>query len=131
LPKQRSIDLSVFKGREAKLNRAIFQTIALHGPQTIYDIHKEVKAQSRYRNVRYASVNKRVRDLEKIGCIKKVGAKRTKAGFEAALYELTTKAHLTIFLDSINLEDLLAQINETAAATILGIIIGAREFDSE
>jgi len=36
--------ISVFKGREAKLNFAIFHILALKDPQTIYDIHKEVKA---------------------------------------------------------------------------------------
>ena len=114
--------LSVFKGREAKLNRAIFHILALKGPQTIYDIHKEVKTRRRLRHVRYATVNKRVRALTESGYIKKIGVKKTKAGFEASIYELTARAYLALLLDSINLEDLLMHIDEATALTLLGAI---------
>ena len=123
--------LSVFKGREARLNKAIFQILALKGPQTIYDIHKEVKAQRGLRQTRYANVNKRVRTLEESSCIKKIGIKKTKAGFQASIYELTTKAYLAMLLNSINLEVLLARVNEDTASAILGTLIGARESNTE
>lgn len=111
--------ISVFKGREAKLNYAIFYVLALKGPQTIYDIHKKVRVRRGLRRTRYASVNKRVRSLEESGYIKKIGAKKTKAGFEAAIYELTARAYLAILLNSINLEDLLKQTDEATASAIL------------
>jgi DNA-binding Lrp family transcriptional regulator len=84
--------LSVFKGREARLNKAIFHILAQKGPQTIYDTHKELKNQKGLRYVRYASVNKRVRALEVSGYIKRIDTRRTKAGFPAAVYELTARA---------------------------------------
>ena len=114
--------ISVFKGREAKLNRAIFYVLAVKGPQTIYDIHKIVKTRRRLRHVRYASVNKRVRSLEESGYIKKTGVKKTKAGFEASIYELTARAYLAILLDSINLEDLLMRVDEATASAIMAAI---------
>jgi DNA-binding PadR family transcriptional regulator len=117
--------ISVFKGREAKLNRAIFHVLALKGPLTIYDIHKEVKTLRRLRRVRYASVNKRARSLEKSGYVKKTGVKKTKAGFKASIYELTARAYLAILLNSVNLEELLLRVDETAASAILGTIICA------
>jgi DNA-binding Lrp family transcriptional regulator len=123
--------LSVFKGHEARLNQAIFHILALKGPQTIYDIHKEVKAQKRLKYVRYASVNKRVRALEESGYIRKIGIKKTKAGFEASIYELCAKAYLAILLNSVNLEDLLARVNEASASAILGALASARESVSE
>ena len=43
--------LQVFKGREARLNKAVLQILAIKGPQTIYDIHKEVKTQKRLRYI--------------------------------------------------------------------------------
>ena len=116
--------ISVFKGREARLNFAVFQVLALKGPQTIYDIHKEVKAQRRLRQTRYASVNKRVRLLEDSGYIKKIGIKKTKAGFEASIYELNVKGYLAIFLNQINLDDFLKRVDDAAASTILGAITG-------
>lgn len=114
--------LSVFKGREAKLNRAIFQTLAPKEPKTIYDIHKQIRTQRGLKYTRYASVNKRVRSLEKSGYIKKIGVKKTKAGFKASIYELTARAYLTIILDSVNLEDLLVRVNEATASAILATI---------
>jgi DNA-binding Lrp family transcriptional regulator len=116
--------ISVFKGREARLNFAVFQVLALKGPQTIYDIHKEVKAQRGLRQTRYASVNKRVRVLEESGYIKKIGIKKTKAGFEASIYELNVKGYLAIFLNQINLDDFLKRVDDAAASTILGAITG-------
>jgi len=70
------------------------------------------------RHVRYASVNKRVRVLEKSGYIKK-----TKAGFKASIYELTTKAYLAILLNSINLNKLVTRTDEATASAILAAVM--------
>jgi len=131
VPKPKNTRLSVFKGREARLNHAIFQILSLKGPQTIYDVHRQVRVHRGLRYIRYASVNKRVRALEELGYVKKIGAKKTKAGFEASIYELCAKAYLAILLNSINLEDLLAQVNEATASAILGALTSARESVSE
>jgi len=114
--------ISVFKGREAKLNRAIFHILALKSPQTIYDIHKQVKTRRRLRHVCYASVNKRVRSLEKSGYIKKTGIKKTKAGFKASIYELAARAYMAILLNSINLNKLVMQADEATASAILAAV---------
>jgi len=114
--------ISVFKGREAKLNYEIFHILALKGPQTIYDIHKEVKTRRRLRHVRYATVNKRVRTLEKSRYIKKIGSKKTKAGFKASIYEVTARAYLAILLNSVNVEDMLKRLDEATASAILAAI---------
>jgi DNA-binding Lrp family transcriptional regulator len=115
--------LSVFKGHEARLNKAIFHILALKGPLTIYDIHKEVKVQRGLRQTRYANVNKRVRALEESGYIEKIGVKKTKAGFQASTYLLTTKSYLAIVLNSIDKEQLLNRVDEDAAKSMLGIIL--------
>ncbi len=114
--------ISVFKGREAKLNRAIFHILALKGPLTIYNIHKEVKTQRKLRHVHYSTINKRVRSLEELGYIKRIGVKKTKAGFKASIYELTARAYLAIILDSVNLEDLLMRVDEATASAIIAAI---------
>ena len=116
--------LSVFKGREARLNRAIFQTLAQKGPQTIYDIHKKIKAQRGMKRTYYGNVNKRVRALEQTGYLKPAKIQNTKAGFEATVYELTAKAYLGLMLDSISLENLLNRIDEDSATEILAAIAG-------
>jgi len=117
--KRNSGRLSVFKGREAKLNRAIFQALALKGPQTIYDIHKRLRTMRGLRCTHYGNVNKRVRALQQLGYVKEVNIKSTKAGFEATEYELTARAYLALMLASIKPEDLLNRIDEDAALEIL------------
>ena len=120
--KRKRAELSVFKGREAKLNSAIFQILAHKGPQTIYDIHKIVKTRRRLRHVRYATVNKRVRTLQESGYIKKTGSKKTKAGFTASIYELTARAYLALLLNSTNLEELVMRVGESTASAIIAAI---------
>jgi DNA-binding Lrp family transcriptional regulator len=118
--------LSVFKGREAKLNKAIFHILALKGPQTIYSIYKEIKSQKGLKHIRYPSVNKRVRSLEELGYVKGIGVKKTKAGFEAHLYELSARAYLAITLNVINLDDLLMRMDEANALAILAVVAYAK-----
>jgi hypothetical protein len=122
VPKPKNTKLSVFKGREAKLNRAIFQSLALKGAQTIYDIHKHVRTFRGLRYTYYGNVNKRVRVLQQLGYLKEVNIKSTKAGFEATEYELTTRSYLAIMLDSIDLEDILNRIDEDVASEILALM---------
>jgi Fe2+ or Zn2+ uptake regulation protein len=123
VPKPKNTKLSVFKGREVRLNRAIFHILALEDPLTIYDIYKEVIDERGLNHVRYASVNKRVRALEDSGYIKKACVKRTKASFEANMHEPTTRAHLVILLNSTNLEDLINELDEDDALMVLAAIL--------
>ena len=117
--------ISVFKGRKARLNRAIFDILAGKGPHTIYDIHKILKTQRRLRHVRYPSVNRRVRSLEERGYIKKIGVKKTKTGSRAIIYDLAIRAYLAILLNSIKLDKLVMQVDEVAALILLGDTIWA------
>jgi len=119
VPGQEKRILSARKGREAKLNRAIFQSLALKGAETTYDIHKHVKIFRGMKYTYYGNVNKRVRALQQLGYVKEVKVKSTKAGFEATEYELTTRTYLALMLDSINIEDILNRMDEAAASEIL------------
>jgi hypothetical protein len=120
--RKKGTELSVFKGREAKLSCAIFQTLALKGPQTIYDAHKQIKTYRGLKRTYYGNVNKRVRALEQTGYVKAVSIQNTKAGFEAAVYELTARAYLALMLNSINIDDLLNRMNEDIASEILAAL---------
>ena len=121
--KTKGTTLSVFKGREAKLNRAIFQTLALKGPQTVYDIHKEVTKTKGLKCTRYSSVNKRVRHLFASGFVGKFGEEKTKAGFRASRYGLVMRTYLAILLNSISLEELILHMDDARAETILAAIL--------
>jgi hypothetical protein len=123
VPKPKNTRLSVFKGREAKLNRAIFQALAQKGIQTIYDVYKCVRSLKGLRCTRYGTVNKRMRALRESGYIKTAGERETRSGFEAILYELSVRAYLAILLDSIDPERLLSEIDETAALRLIAEIL--------
>jgi len=71
------------------------------------------------RRVGYPTVNKRVRALQELGYIKKIGVKKTKSGSEASLYCLTAKAFLAMLLNSTDLNDLLMRLDEVTALAIL------------
>ncbi|MEM4713215.1 MAG: hypothetical protein QXQ61_01550 [Candidatus Bathyarchaeia archaeon] len=129
MPKPKTTKLSVFKGREAKLNHAIFQNLAHKSPQTIYDIHKQIRKIRGLRYTRYASVNKRIKALEDEGYIKKVGIRKTKAGSDASLFELTTRAYLVTLLNSTDLDRLMTKLDEADAAAILAVLLHSLDKD--
>jgi len=97
--------VSVFKGRDAKLNKAIFWILAHQCSLTIYDIWLKLRAQRDFAYIPYNTVNRRVRALEEHGYIEKSGERKTKTGFAAKLYQLTTRAYLAMLLNRINLDD--------------------------
>jgi hypothetical protein len=65
--KSKGTELSVFKGREAKLNRAILEILIRKDCKTIYDIHKQVRLGKDLKGTYYGKVNKRVKALEQTG----------------------------------------------------------------
>ena len=114
----------MFKGREARLNRAIFQSLALKGPQTVYDLHKNLRVKKGLKLVHYGNVNKRVRALEELRYVKAACRQNTKAGFTSTIYELGSKAYLAMLLDSISPELLLNRVDEFSALEISAFIVG-------
>jgi len=60
--------------------------------------------------------------LEDSGYVKKIGAKKTRAGFEATIYDLTARAYLATLLNNINLNELIKQADDTTATQILADI---------
>lgn len=123
MPKSKKARLSVFKGRQARLHFGILQTLALKGPLTIYEIHKQIRTCRGLRFTRYEGVNRRVKGLEASGYIRRRGSRQTQAGFEAALYESTSKASVAFFLDSVSLEDLMARVDEERALQLLATLV--------
>ena len=104
--------LSVFTGRETKLNKAIFQVLATEGALTIYEISKKVRTQRSLRYIKYSVINRRVRSLTDKGYIETVEARRTQAGFQAQLYQLTLRAYLAITLGKIDLDKFIEEASE-------------------
>jgi len=70
--------------------------------------------------MRYHIVNRRVRALADHGFVEKIGQRRTRTGFVAVLYQLTTRAYLAIVLDQINLDDFIEKAPESTVLSVLG-----------
>ncbi len=123
-PKQcKGTELAVFKGREARLNRAILQALTSESLQTIYDLHKQVIKTNGLKRTRYGNVNARVKALEETNYVRKAGLRNTKAGFKANLYEATARACFALLLSSLDLDDLIQELDEISTLTILGVIV--------
>ncbi len=124
--KAKSGRISVFKGREAKLNRTIFHILALKGPLTIYEVYKEVKALRHLKHTKYTNVNRRVRALESSNYLERTGTRETQAGFKATLYQLSTRGYLALMLNQINIETILQKADKTAILNLLAALSSAR-----
>ena len=112
----------MFKGREAKLNRAVFQTLALKGPQSTKSIHSNIKKLRGFSRKHYGNVNKRVRALEGSGHVKALTIQNTEGRTKAVVYELKAKAYLALMLDSTSIEELLSRVDEESATRLLAAI---------
>jgi predicted transcriptional regulator len=112
VPKPKNTKLSVFKGREARLNHTIFQTLTQNGPLTIYEIHKQIKTQRGLRHTKYTNVSRRVKALEDSDYLDKAGTRNTQAGGQATLYQLTTRTQVALFLNQISPDTFIKEANE-------------------
>jgi DNA-binding MarR family transcriptional regulator len=112
VPKPKNTKLSVFKGREARLNHTIFQTLTHGVPLTIYEIHRQIKTQRGLRHTKYTNVSRRVKALEDSGYIDKAGTRNTQAGAQATLYQLTTRAQVALFLSQISPDTFIKEADE-------------------
>jgi DNA-binding PadR family transcriptional regulator len=115
--------ISVFKGRDARLNKAIFWILAQQSPLTIYDIWRKLRTQRDFAYIPYNTANRRVRALEEHGYIEKSGERKTKTGFIAILYQLTARAYLAILLNKINLDDFLTKASEDNVLSALACLM--------
>lgn len=120
MPKQADTRLSIFKGREAKLNRAIIEILTLQGSLTIPELRKQIAKRKGLEETYYASLFKRVRRLEETGYVRaivKAEESRTQA------YEVRPKAVLAIFLDAYSLQQILDKANDRQAARALLVLL--------
>jgi len=115
--------VSVFKGRDARLNKAIFWIVAQQSPLTIYDVWRRLRTQRDFAYIPYNTVNRRVRALEEHGYIEKSGERKTKTGFAAKLYQLTPRAYLAMLLKRIDLDEFIEKATDFKRLSALATFI--------
>jgi len=115
------IRLSVFTGTKARLNRVILRVLAQHGPLTISDLRKRVRALRDFSYTRYSVIHRRVHALQKEGFLDVVGLDEVKKSF---VYGLTTRGKLAILLDTLDLDKVLCTADMEKIAVILSVLSG-------
>ncbi|HLN89545.1 MAG TPA: hypothetical protein VK253_05720 [Candidatus Binatia bacterium] len=123
-----SPELSVFKGREARLNLAIFIALALLGPLTITGLQKQVSKQKGLEGTYYASLTKRLRCLDTDGYI--TGLHQKTRG-KAVTYQIANKAYLAMFFYENSLQEILDQATENEAAFLLLSLLNIAKLKTE
>jgi DNA-binding PadR family transcriptional regulator len=122
--------ISIFQGREARLNKAIFWILAKQGQLTIYDTWRKLRDQRDFAYIRYHIVNRRLRGLERQGYVEKSGERKTKTGFTATLYQLTIRVYLATLLDKIDLDNFIEKAPDASILSVIEAIIFARFSES-
>jgi len=115
------VRLSVFTGTKARLNRVILRVLAQHGPLTISDLRKRVRALRDFSYTRYSVIHRRVHALQKEGFLDVVGLDEVKKSF---VYGLTTRGKLAILLDTLDLDKVLCTADMEKIAVILSVLSG-------
>ena len=121
-PKSEKVRLSVFRGKEAKLNLAIFLVLSETSPLAIWDIHKNVGKMRGFKGIKYAVINTRIRVLEEKGYLISMGNRDTKQGGKTTLYILSAKMKLATKLNSENIDDVFDRLDEESASAIFDLI---------
>jgi hypothetical protein len=129
--KSQGTKIAVFKDKEAKLNRAIFQILFEKGALIKYDAHKLVTNQKDFKRTRYGTIKKRIRILEETGYLKRAGVRKTQPGSEGILYEITFKAYAAMKLDITSFEDLFNRMDEETALELLALLTRTESLSDE
>ena len=124
MPKRKSetVRLSVFSNRKAKLNRAVIRAFGSERVLSTRQIYHKIIQNKELRKTSYSTVNKRVRNLEQLGYLRKTSIKSRPGGL-TNYYELRPKAYLAMFFDSNPIEHMLEDISDESALAILGVLM--------
>jgi len=115
------VSLSVFRGTKARLNRVILNVLAEHGPLTISELRRKIRAIEDFRYTRYSVIYRRVHALQKEDYIEKIGVSDIER--KSPIYGLTPRGHLAILLDQINFDNVLRCADRDKITSILKVLL--------
>ena len=124
-PKSEKVRLSIFRGKKAKRNLAIFTVLSETSPLAIWDIHRNVGKLRGFKGIKYAVINTRIKALEEKGYLISMGNRDTKQGGKTTLYTLSAKMKLATKLSSENIDDIFDRLDEESASAIFDLISNA------
>ena len=117
------MNVAIFKGREQRFNRAIFRVLSKESPLAVWNIFQHVTSDLRgFEHSKYAIINARVKALQAQGYLRATGVRNKLQGGNTNLYDLTTKAKLAMAISTKSIDDLINEVDEDSAQTILRAI---------
>jgi hypothetical protein len=130
-PIKKNVKLSIFEGRGAVRNLAIFHILVAAGPLSIGDIQRRLNKIRGLEVTYYASLNKRIHALARGGYIGEVKPTADQAArYKVCLYEVHTKFYLAYYLKGKSLDEILSRLDEPNAMAILSELINAYSTDA-
>jgi hypothetical protein len=114
--------LDVFGGREAKLNRIIFQILDSENLLTSYDMYLEIRRIKGFRHVKWQSVDRRMKALCEQGWIVKYGVRPAKAHFLSPLFALSIRAQAALSLNKTDLNLFIQVAKENELEKIVDVL---------
>jgi predicted transcriptional regulator len=127
VPKSKDTRLSVFKGREARLNRVIFRILDTKKLLTSYEMYLEIKRIKGFRHTKHPSVDRRMKALRQQHWITRRGTRRTKPGFDSPLYELSSQGKTALEIDEVDMNDFLRNAEEELLLELRTLLSSFRE----
>jgi DNA-binding PadR family transcriptional regulator len=126
----RGLAVEPFVGRGGPLSRGIFYVLSVKQPLTTRQIGKNVINIPFFKKTSYSTVNKKVRDLEKQGYLKKTQTCQRVGGL-SNYYELTQRAKFKTLLDSNRKEEFFENKSEEIEQMLLAALIKAKQNKNE
>jgi DNA-binding PadR family transcriptional regulator len=120
------IPVEPFVNRGGPLSRAIFNVLGVKQPLTTRQIGKNVRNIPYFKDTRYSTVNKKVRDLEKHRYLKKTQVTQRVGGL-TNYYELTQYANYKKLLDSTSREELFENKSDEEALILSADLINTKQ----
>lgn len=115
---------AIFKGREQRFNRAIIRVLSKESPLAVWNIYQHITSNLKgFNHSKYAIINARVKALQAQGYLRITGVRTKQQGGSTNLYELTARAKLAVAISTKNLDDLINELDEDSAKTILQAIL--------
>jgi predicted transcriptional regulator len=127
VPKPKNTRLSVFKGREARLNRVIFRILASRKLLTSYDMYLEIRRIKGFRHTKYPSVDRRMKALRHEHWTEEKGTRKTKPGFDSPLYQLSVRGQTALKLTEVDVNDLVRTAEEKLLLELMALLSSFHE----
>lgn len=110
-------------GREERLNKAIFQILAMKGPLIRYEIYKMLRKERGLSKTRYDVLSRRMKRLERRGYVERAGTKKTQPGPRRPLYRLTNRARLVMLLHHTDLDKFVEEASEPRILAAISALV--------